>query len=490
MKLSTQIILAFSLIILLSVIDSYTNYLLSLKVARNTEFLSNSESVIRNSNRLHKAMIEMQSAFRGYLLTDDTTFLHLYHKGKEVIPGLYTDQLKLVRDNEWQYGILDTIYRLHTDWLTYSEALIDAKRRVNANQEQASDYQILFETRLKKQVGKKLNDEITERFVQFDRNEYRTRNMRSSQLSASIKRTHFFSSVFLTLTIIIGVVSGIYIVRLILRRITSMVSLAEDITKGKFSIVKDDRNDELTSLSNSLNIMSDRLSKNIHELENRNAELNKFAYVVSHDLKAPVRGIHNVVKWIEEDLGHELSPQLRNYLEIIPQRTKRMEDLINGLLDYARISEKTQIEKVNVNEMIKEITDSIVPRDFEVKMDNLPTLETERLKLEQIFTNLISNSVKYTPQPNGHITVSCRELADHYEFSVKDDGIGIDPEYHDKIFEIFQTLREKDEKESTGIGLAIIKKIIDEHQCRIWVKSTAGNGAEFIFTWPKTTLKS
>jgi signal transduction histidine kinase len=264
-----------------------------------------------------------------------------------------------------------------------------------------------------------------------------------------------------------------------------MVRLAENISTGQFTVVNDTKNDELTGLSRSLNIMSGKLSKNIRELEHRNAELNKFAYVVSHDLKAPVRGIHNVIKWIEEDLDGELSPELRKYLMIIPQRTQRMEALINGLLDYARISHKTPAEKVDVNVLVHEIADSIVPRSFRLEIDNLPEIYTERLKLEQVFANLISNAVKYTQHDEGHIRITCKETARYYEFSVKDNGIGIDSEYHEKIFEIFQTLREKNEKESTGVGLAIVKKIMDERQETIVVNSKSGEGAEFIFTWKK-----
>lgn len=485
MKLSTQIILAFSIIIVISAVDSYINYMLSLKVAQNSAFLSRSEAVIRNSNRLHRSMIEMQSAFRGYLLTDDSTFLNLYNDRLNNVPILFDRLKELVTENPLQYSALDSIERLHKDWVAYSVALIESKKSLSDSPESQQAYAQMFENRLRKQVGKKLNDSITEIFFEFDRSEYTLRNRRSELLTASIRRTHGFSTAFLIITILIGVAGVSYIVRVITRRIASMVRLAENISRGEFTVVNDTNNDELTGLSKSLNIMSEKLSKNIHELENRNTELNKFAYVVSHDLKAPVRGIHNVVKWIEEDMGHDLSPQLKNYLQIIPQRTKRMEDLINGLLEYARISEKTVMEHINLYDLVKDITDAIVPREFDVQIGSLPILYSERIKLEQVFTNLISNSVKYTVDANPKISITCNELPGHYEFSVKDNGIGIDPEYHDKIFEIFQTLREKDEKESTGIGLAIIKKIIEEHQCTIRVKSSLGKGAEFIFTWPK-----
>lgn len=481
LKLSSQILLAFCLIILLSITDSYINYHLSVKVKENTEFLNNSETIIRNSTRLHKGIIEMQSAFRGYLLTADTNFLDNYAAGKKSVPLLFAEQKKII--NKSQETDLDTIYALHRTWLSYADSLITAKKYNIANA-QSPTYQRLFETKLKRMVGKHLNDEITARFQVFDRTEYQVRSSHGRKLLASIERTRMYSFIFLTLTIVTGIGGTIYIVTLISRRIGKMVSLAENISKGEFTRVSDNRNDELTRLSTALNVMSAKLSKTIKEIEKSNQELDKFAYVVSHDLKAPIRGIHNVVNWIEEDMGPELSPQLREYLRIIPQRTRRMEDLINGLLDYARIREKKAPEETDVARLVKDIVQDIVPRHFKVEIKELPVIYTERLKLQQVFTNLISNAVKYSRHNQGEIAISGRQLPNCYEFSVKDNGIGIEPEYHEKIFEIFQTLRERNEEQSTGIGLAIIKKIIDDQHCKIEVRSAPGDGAEFIFTWP------
>jgi signal transduction histidine kinase len=485
LKLSTQILLAFLAVLLLSIVDSYTNYLLSVKVQRNSDFLNKSESIIRNSGRLHKAMIEMQSGFRGFLLTEDTNFLSTYDSGLNTVPALLTEQKELIKDDKGQSAILDSIYDLHVKWVAYANSLIDARKKIATSESSYEMYNRLFESKLKQQVGKKINDDITNKFLAFDRNEYRVRSQRGKTLISSIERTHTFSFIFLTLTIIVGIGSTIYIVSLISKRIKTMVHLAENISKGEFATVNDTRNDELTRLTTALNIMSAKLDKNIKELERQNVELDKFAYVVSHDLKAPLRGIHNAIKWIREDMGPELSPQMKQYLGIIPQRTKRMEDLINGLLDYARIRQKTNPEKTDVNDLVKNIVEEIVPPHFKVEMHDLPVFYSERLKLEQVFTNLISNAVKYTPHENARLAITCKELRGFYEFSVKDNGIGIDPEYHEKIFEIFQTLREKNEKESTGIGLAIIKKIIDDQHCTIKVNSSPGKGSEFTFTWPR-----
>jgi len=487
MKLSKQIFLAFCIVLILSVIDSFTNYLLSVRVRENTEFLEKSESIIRNSTRLHKAIIVMQSAFRGYLLTNDSSFLRIYDNGKRNIPVLFAVQKNNIHRDVHQRKLLDTIVRLHEQWVLYADSLVEARKQISFSESSRLLYERLFENKLKKQIGKSLNDEISRQFNLFDRAEYYLRNRRKDKLLASIHQTHTFSFVFLSLTIVIGVCSMIYIVRLISKRIASMVQLAENISKGNFTVVMDTKHDELTALSKSLNIMSEKLSKNFYELERQNKELNRFAYVVSHDLKAPLRGIHNVIQWIEEDMGREISPEMRKYLDIIPQRTKRMEDLINGLLEYARTREKTAPEAVDTNQMVTDICHAIVPRNIQLELLNLPVVFTERIKFQQLMTNLIDNAVKYSDAQSAQIIVSCIELSDSYEFSVKDNGMGIAREYHEKIFEIFQTLREKNDAESTGIGLAITKKIIDDLHGSISINSKPGEGAEFIFTWPKVS---
>lgn len=489
MRISIQILLAFSIVLILSIIDSASNYVFSLKVEENITFLNKSQDVIRNSGRLNKSIIEMQSAFRGYLLTNDTIFLNDYNEGLREIPVLISAQQELVTSNKKQFFILQKIKALHKQWVTYATRLIEASKKSTTSDEALKTYNELFKTQLRNKVGKNLNDQISIQFTAFDRIEYKIRKQRSDNLVSSIDFTHTLSLIFFILTLIVGIGSTIYIMRSILRRIRTMVNQASRIATGDFATVNDPYHDELTSLSISLNTMSTNLNRNITELEKRNQELDKFAYVVSHDLKAPVRGIHNAVTWIEEDLGNELSPELKKYLAIIPQRTKRMEDLINGLLDYARLNTKSIPEKTDVNQLVSEIVEAVVPRKFVVHIEGLPVILADRLKLEQVFTNLISNAVKYTQSENAAIFIRCSELQEYFEFSVKDNGIGIEPEYHEKIFEIFQTLREKDEKESTGIGLAIVKRIIDDLHCTIKVISSLNGGSEFIFTWPKIKIQ-
>ena len=482
MKISTKIFIAFSIILVLSVLNTVSNYLLSEKVEENSDFLSSSQEIIRNSGQIQRSILEMQSSFRGFLLSRDSSFLAGYHRGIHEIPAVTLNLKNLVRNEPSQSQLLDTITSLHNEWISYSQNIINAQR-YTSHESGKNDYSLLFDNTFKKQIGKKINDEIAANFKLLNGIEYKARERHSQNLAKSIKMTQFFSWLSIILTICIGAITIIFVIRSVSRRIKSMVNLAESISKGNFTVIQDDYHDELTSLTLSMNVMSSNLEKSISQLEYRNMELDKFAYVVSHDLKAPLRGIYNVIKWIQEDMGDELSAKLNEFLQIISRRTIRMELLINGLLDYARLRTKAKLEHTNVHEMVSDIITDIVPKSFQVELQNLPTLVTECLKLQQVFSNLISNSVKFTTNPDGKLTISAVDKNDHFEFTVKDNGIGIDPLYHERIFEIFQTLREKEQEESTGIGLSIVKKILDEHHETIRVESMLGHGAAFIFTW-------
>lgn len=487
MRLSTKIFIGFSLILVLYIIDFLVNSKLFDQVNQNAEFLTRSESIIRNSTRLHKTMIQMQSGFRGYLLTDNENFLDSYYEGLKEIPGIVNEQALLISEEPMQQVRLDTIMSKHRQWVRYADAIIKAKKDTVLDTPGKLAYQMLFENQLKKEVGKNMNDTISQHFRKFDAYEYAIRKERRDILNESIHRIRVISFTLTLASVTIGLICAWYLTRLISKRISTQVNLAEQISKGNFQSIEDNANDELTDLSRSLNIMSAKLNKNISELERKNKELDQFAYVVSHDLKAPLRGIDNVCGWIEEDMSEELSPQMKNYLSMMRGRVHRLEDLINGLLEYARIGRvKRVVQKVDVKQMIDEVVDLIVPSGFTVSFKgNMPVLQAEKLRMEQVFVNLISNAVKHHNRSNGVITITCQEQGSYYRFTVEDDGPGIEPQYHEKIFAIFQTLRERDSKESTGVGLAIVKKIIDDQKGMITVQSEPGKGTVFTFTWPK-----
>lgn len=242
-----------------------------------------------------------------------------------------------------------------------------------------------------------------------------------------------------------------------------------------------ERADELARL----NIL---LAKTNTMIEDRNRELDKFAYVASHDLKAPLRAIANLSEWIEEDLTGEIPAENQRQLQLLRGRVHRMEALINGLLDYSRVG-RTQVatEMVDVAALLADIIDLLdPPAGFTITVaPDMPTFKTKRLLLSQVFSNLLSNAVKHHGSSTGEITVSVEEQGKFYTFAVSDDGQGIAPEYHEKIFTIFQTLEARDVTENTGVGLSIVRKIIESEGGTIAVDSQVGRGTTFRFTWLK-----
>ena len=264
-----------------------------------------------------------------------------------------------------------------------------------------------------------------------------------------------------------------------------LMAVVEDIRERKQA------EESLRLRAEELSWTAQMLAKTTNVLRKRNQELDQFAYVVSHDLKAPLRAIANLSSWIEEDLSDSMTEDTLHQMNLLRGRVHRMEGLIEGLLQYSRVGRiQVPSEMVKVEKLLAEIIDSLAPPSgFEVKVEpGMPTLVTEKLALQQVFSNLISNAIKHNRGESGHVKISVKELDDFYEFSVEDDGPGIDPQYHDKVFVIFQTLEARDKVENTGIGLSLVKKIVEGQGGTISLESAEGEGATFRFTWPKQPI--
>lgn len=223
-------------------------------------------------------------------------------------------------------------------------------------------------------------------------------------------------------------------------------------------------------------------------LEKINKELDQFAYIVSHDLKAPLRAINNLSQWIEEDLVGKLEGDTQRNFELLRGRIHRMEALINGILQYSRAGRvKSENVAIDVQSFVQDIVSNLAPPEhFTVEIDpNLPVIQAEKIALDQVFSNFISNAIKYNSNPQPQIQVTGKDLGKEYQFGVVDNGPGIPPEFYEKVFVIFQTLQARDTVESTGVGLAIVKKIVEEKGGRVWIESEVGKGSAFYFTLPK-----
>lgn len=490
MKISNLIFAGFFFILILFSITTYVNYRQFEKVKEENEWHVRSQIIIRNLSRLQRNILDMESGLRGYLLTGEPLFLVPYDSAARENELMFRELDSLITLSSEQNNELDKIHLLHQTWrMEFAEPLILAKKTADLSDSTSRIFRQLHYDKLKKKTEENIRAEIKNTFRKFSNTEYKLREQRKTMLDASVANTSTISFMLTTMSLMVGGATAFYIARAISGRINNMVQLAENIAGGNFNVqIEDSKRDELSNLSRTLNDMARILEENISELERKNTELDRFAYVVSHDLKAPLRGIENLTNWIEEDYGDALPLRVKEYLRIMQGRIQRMENFIDGILKISRIGRgKKVIEEVQVKELLEEIVEMISPpAGLIVKIpDEMPVLFTEKISLQQVFTNLISNAVKYHDKVRGSVSISWRALSDCYEFVVKDDGPGIAPKYHEKIFVIFQTLQERDILESTGVGLAIVKKILDDKKTSIRVESTEGKGASFIFFWPK-----
>ena len=270
-----------------------------------------------------------------------------------------------------------------------------------------------------------------------------------------------------------------------------VISVVEDVTAKKAAEAA------LVALNEAL---EDRVAARTAELARSNAELDQFAYVASHDLKAPLRAIDSLAAWIEEDAGDRLPPESARHLALLRGRAERMEGLLDGLLAYSRAGrEEAAPEPVDTGALARDVVALVAPPEgFDVRvLDPFPTVETARAPLALVLRNLVGNAIKHHDRPDGRVTVSASVEggpvgpgggpgggAGWARFVVEDDGPGVAPAYRDRVFGMFQTLRPRDEVEGSGMGLAIVKKTVEARGGAVTVGPGDGVGARFEFTWP------
>lgn len=226
------------------------------------------------------------------------------------------------------------------------------------------------------------------------------------------------------------------------------------------------------------------------ELARSKAELQSFAYIVSHDLREPLRSISGFSRLLQRKLGATLEPEAQQYLEFINDGTRRLQELIDGLADYARASAAIEQPRPVVLDQVvaKVLTQlAVVIHDSgaQVDADALPQVEGDPLRLTQLFRNLIANALKFRSDAPPRIRVYVEDAGEQWRLAVADNGIGIDPKHAQRVFEVFQRLHAREEYPGTGIGLALCRKIVESHGGRIWMESQAGKGATVFFTLPK-----
>lgn len=230
-------------------------------------------------------------------------------------------------------------------------------------------------------------------------------------------------------------------------------------------------------------------ARNIHlftELEKSNNELQEYAHIVSHDLKSPLRSINALVSWLKEDNTGKLDEISMQNFGLIETTLEKMEQLISDILEYSSVgSDSSKKVEVDLNMLMADIEQILhIPASIRIEiLDPLPQIMGERTMLQQLFQNIVGNAIRYMDKEKGLIQIGFKDQKSFYEFSIRDNGIGIDKKYHEKIFKIFHSLNES--KESSGIGLSIVKKIVEHHKGKVWLESEPGVGTTFFFTLKK-----
>jgi signal transduction histidine kinase len=430
-----------------------------------SRYVAHTQDVLLESSSLLVALLNAETGVRGYESIGDKSFLEPYNAALISLPRSSTRLRELVRDNPQQLQRVQIIERgiqqelgllrqaiartesspLPSGNLTQrNSSLINAKAAMDRLRQEIGDFQAVERQLLKIREQELVRQETLRGWAQL--------GMTVVSILASLGAIYLFDRIERDRQ------EGLRIMR----------SQARDLV-------------QLNQVLAHTNVM----------LGDRNRELDQFAYVSSHDLKAPLRAIANLSEWIEEDLEGQASPEVQQHLSLLRRRVHRMEALINGLLDYSRVGRsQVPIETVNVATLLAEVIDSLdPPPTFRVEAKAMPTIQTRRLPLSQVFSNLISNAIKHCHRQDGKIWITAQQKNKFYEFSVSDNGQGIAPEHQTRIFTIFQTLEPRDKTENTGIGLSLVKKIVETEGGQVWVESELGKGATFRFTWSSLAIE-
>jgi signal transduction histidine kinase len=223
-------------------------------------------------------------------------------------------------------------------------------------------------------------------------------------------------------------------------------------------------------------------------LTQSNRQLREFAHLAAHDLKTPLRGIGTLAQWLVDDYKEKFDDEGRRQIDLLVKRVERMNELINAILQYSTITRERDKEyPVDLNTLVGAVLVEIrPPPSIKITINkNLPTVICKEAHLRQVFCHLLTNAIKFMDKPEGHVTIDYTDRDDRWEFSVSDNGPGIEPQHFERIFRIFQTLDDNDQSKGGGIGLTIARKIVELYDGRIWLTSEPGQGSTFFFTLPK-----
>ncbi len=425
------------------------------------DWVMHTEEVLKESNQLLMLLIDAETGMRGYGLTRKSDFFQPYEQTEATVLDHVERLMSLTSDNPSQQIYLQTVRSEaveHMLFLREMQQMID-------QQDDSSPLWQSSQIQTKLDQGKAEMDKLREGIELVIAEERSLLAVRRQTLSETKQRVDWILTI-------------------------SLLASLSSYAIAFYLYGQADR--EITARNRDLMVANESLSKFNVALASRNQDLDDFTHTVSHDLKAPLRAISNLADWLVTDLNLPADSETGKYAELLQQRVIKMQLLIDGLLAYSRadrLSDPTgaDVESVDVGSLVRELVQALdVPPQFAVVVaSDLPLIRTERIPLRQVFSNLITNAYKHHTSKSGSITIAV-ERADNTQppkFMVSDDGPGIAPQYRDRIFQIFQTVH-SDSETSSGIGLSIVKKIVERRGGELGCTSQVGKGTTFYFTWP------
>jgi signal transduction histidine kinase len=416
--------------------------------ARRTRFLiRHNQDVLSDVSRLSVLIRDAQRGQLGYILTARNEYLQPYNAARELLPPLSEHLRQLVTDNSHQQKQLIILSSLIQQKLTELEETVQLRTDFG---EDAAKRVVLSD------IGRKLMTQTTSVLDAMAAEENRVLAERNASMEQAEARMRQLTAG--------GSTTAILFVALAALMLRWGAGQRREIEREK--------------------------EQQRRDLERSNADLEEFAYAASHDLKAPLRAISHLVQWVSEDIGETASPDTLENLKLLRGRVARMQMLVDGLLNYSRVGHtNSPVEDVDIGEVVREVVAMLAPSPgFIVGCEGaMPVIRTHRTPIQVVLENLIGNGLNHHDRPEGRVTVSARLLDGVMEFRVADDGPGIAPQFHERIFVMFQTLASRDDVESSGIGLTIVKKNVQSYGGQIWVESAPPTrGTTFVFTWKET----
>ncbi len=509
-NISNKLFWGFTLIFLILVLTIITSFSYSNKIIKSTQLISHTHEVIKELANIETLLIDLETSQRGYIITGKETYLETYNNSLKIFDDKISALRKLTIDNPSQTKRIGLLRRLTKSKLKDLQSTITLRKEVG------------FESAKKTIVddsGKDIMDAIRALLSNIENEETRLLKTRNIEPNETKEKNNVALIALLVISTAASTLIGIAISRSITVPVNALIQGVKVIGKGDLKHnIRLDTNEEIGQLSHAFEEMINKLisnsaSKDLLEneiearkkteleltstksrielyarnLEQKNKESEEFVYIASHDLQEPLRTIKGFTELLKIENEEILNDESNSYLEFIAQSSNRMSELIKGLLDYGRIGQEKKQIKINCDEFIDSIQmdlGSIIDETGSTFIvEKLPIIRGYKTEIRLLFQNLITNAIKYHKTGiKPIIQISAKKKNDTWQFSFKDNGLGIADEHQERIFKLFQRLHNKSEYTGTGIGLAHCRKIVELHEGEIWVESKLGLGSTFHFT--------